>query len=69
MQELPSEMLAWDDVKVTADLVSVQVGAIEIALPDPLDAPWRELAANPGKDLTAVHHDSNRVFRGYSPGR
>lgn len=61
--------LTWDDVKVTDDLVTVLVGAIEIALPDPLDGPWRELAANPGNDLTAAHPNSNWVFRGYSPGQ
>lgn len=49
--------------------VRVRIGAIEITLPDPLDEPWRELAVNPGNDLTAAHPDSNRVFRGYSPGR
>lgn len=61
--------LTWDDVKVSDDLVTVLVGALEIALPDPLDGPWRELAANPGNDLTAAHPSSNWVFRGYSPGR
>jgi hypothetical protein len=29
----------------------------------------RQLAAAPGKDLTASHPNSNWVFRGYSPGR
>lgn len=61
--------LTWDDVEVTEDLVAVRVGAIEIALPDPLDGPWRELAASPSNDLTAAHPNSNWVFRGYSPGR
>jgi hypothetical protein len=61
--------LTWDDVKVTEELVTVRVGAIEIALPDPLAGPWRELAATPGNDLTAAHPNSNWVFRGYSPGR
>jgi hypothetical protein len=61
--------LTWDDVKITEDLVTVRVGAIEIALPDPLDGPWRELATTPGNDLTAAHPNSNWVFRGYSPGR
>ena len=49
--------------------VRVRIGAIEITLPCPLDEPWRELAVNPGNDLTAAHPDSNWVFRGYSPGR
>lgn len=47
--------------------VRVRIGAIEITLPCPLDEPWRELAVNPGNDLTAAHPDSNWVFRGYSP--
>jgi DNA-binding transcriptional ArsR family regulator len=59
--------LTWDDVEVTEDLV--RVSAIEISLPDPLDGPWRELAATPGNDLTAAHPNSDWVFRGYSPGR
>lgn len=60
--------LTWDDVNVTDDLVTVRVGGIEIALPDPLDGPWRQLAANPDNDLTAAHPNSNWIFRGYSPG-
>lgn len=61
--------LTWDAVKVSDEIVTVRVGKIDIALPDPLDQPWRELAANPGNDLTASHPNSNWVFRGYSPGR
>jgi hypothetical protein len=54
---------------VTDDLITVQVGRIEIALPSPLDEPWRRLAESPGHDLTAAHPASNWVFRGHSPGR
>lgn len=61
--------LTWDDVTVTDELVTVQLGTIDIALPDPLDKPWRELAANPGHNLTASHPNTNWVFRGTSPGR
>lgn len=61
--------LTWDNVRVTDDLVTLRVGSIEIALPEPLDSPWRELATNPGHGLTAAHPRSNWVFRGYSPGR
>ncbi|HSX68603.1 hypothetical protein [Nocardioides sp.] len=61
--------LTWDHVKISDDIVTVRVGAIDIALPDPLDQPWRFLAANPGHDLTAAHPVSNWVFRGYSPGQ
>lgn len=61
--------LTWDDVTVTEELVSIQLGTIQIALPDPLDAPWRELAANPGHNLTASHPSTTWVFRGTFPGR
>ncbi len=61
--------LTWDDVKVIGELVTVRVGAIEIALPEPLDEPWRQLASSPGHDLTAAHPNSNWVFRGHSPSR
>ncbi|WP_240691958.1 hypothetical protein [Arthrobacter sp. CAU 1506] len=61
--------LTWHDVTITEDLVTVRFGTIQIALPDPLDLPWRELAENPGHDLTASHPSTNWVFRGTSPGR
>lgn len=61
--------LTWGEVKVSEEIVTVQVGKVDIALPDPLDEPWRELAARPGHDLTASHPGSSWVFRGYSPGR
>jgi hypothetical protein len=61
--------LTWDDIRVTDELVSVKVAAIDIALPVPLDEPWRKLAANPGHDLTAAHPNSNSVFRGNAPGQ
>lgn len=60
--------LTWDDITVTDDIVTVHLGSIDIALPEPLDQPWRELAAAPGHDLTASHPNTNWVFRGYSPG-
>ena len=47
--------LTGDQAVVADDLVRVRIGAIEITLPCPLDEPWRELAANPGNDLTAAH--------------
>lgn len=65
MRGLPSR----DVEPVCDEIVTVRMGKIDIALPDPLDQPWRELAANPGNDLTASHPNSNWVFRGYSPGR
>jgi integrase len=61
--------LTWDHVQVTDELITVQVGRLEIALPPPLDEPWRQLAANPGHGLTAAHPFSNWVFRGTPPGR
>jgi hypothetical protein len=61
--------LTWDDVVVSDELVTVRLGAIEIGLPDPLDAPWRQLALEPGHGLTAAHPNSKWVFRGHSPGR
>lgn len=32
--------LTWDAVKVSDEIVTVRVGKIDIALPDPLDQPW-----------------------------
>ncbi|BCT76267.1 hypothetical protein SCMU_21090 [Sinomonas cyclohexanicum] len=61
--------LTWDNVAVSDELVTVRLGTIEIALPDPLDVPWRQLASEPGHGLTAAHPNSNWVFRGTSPGR
>jgi len=51
--------LTWDDITVTDDLVTVKLGGFEIALNDPLDAPWRDLKAKPGHDQTAAHPNSN----------
>jgi hypothetical protein len=54
---------------VTDDLVTITLGGFAIELREPLDAPWRSLAANPGNNLTAAHPNSPWVFRGYSPGQ
>ncbi|MEV4991843.1 Fis family transcriptional regulator [Pseudarthrobacter sp. LMD1-1-1.1] len=61
--------LTWEDVAVTEELVTVQLGSINIALPNPLDEPWRELAENPTHGLTAAHPNSNWVFTGHFPGK
>ena len=61
--------LTWEDVTVTEELVTVELGSINIALPAPLDEPWRELAENPTHGLTAAHPNSNWVFTGRSPGK
>jgi len=60
--------LTWNDVNVTEELVTIRLGSIDIALTDPLDGPWRQLATRPGFDMTAAHPCSPWVFRGYSPG-
>jgi integrase len=61
--------LTWDDVTITDELVTVRLGELPIELPPPLDQPWRQLAEQPGHDLTAAHPHSNWVFRGSSPGQ
>jgi integrase len=61
--------LTWDDVTVNEELVTITLGTVEIALTEPLDEPWRQLAASPTHDRTAAHPNSNWVFRGGSPGR
>lgn len=61
--------LTWEDVTITGELVTIQLANVQIALPDPLAQPWRELATKPGHDLTASHPNTNWVFRGSFPGR
>jgi integrase len=62
--------LTWDDVTITDALVTIQLGkATHIEVRPPLDAPFRQLAAEPHNHQTAAHPDSNWVFPGYSPGR
>ncbi|WP_217905984.1 Fis family transcriptional regulator [Kocuria salina] len=61
--------LTWQDVTVTDELVTIVLGADPIALPAPLDGPWRALAAAPGHDTTAAHPNSPWVFRGSVPGQ
>jgi len=50
--------LTWEDVSVTDDLVTITLGGFAIELREPLDAPWRSLAVNPGNNLTAAHPNS-----------
>lgn len=47
----------------------VALGDFAIGLNDPLDAPWRDLMANPGHGQTAAHPNSNWVFGGHSLGQ
>lgn len=61
--------LTWDDVTITDELVTVRLAGVEIGLPEPLDSPLRQLASDPGHNLTAAHPNSNWVFRGFSPGQ
>ena len=61
--------LTWQNVVVTDELVMIVLGADPIALPAPLDGPWRALAAAPGHDTTAAHPNSPWVFRGNLPGQ
>lgn len=58
-----------EDVSGTDDLVTITLGGFAIELREPLDAPWRSLATNPGNHRTAAHPTGPWVFRGYSPGR
>ncbi len=60
--------LTWDDVTVSDDMITVRLGSLDIALPAPLDEPWRLLAASTEHTQTAAHPASNWVFRGLSPG-
>jgi hypothetical protein len=61
--------LTWENVTVTDELVTIRLGSIEIALPSPLDEPWRQLAMNPSHGLTAAHPNSKWVFTGQFPGK
>lgn len=54
---------------VTDATVRVRLGSIDLELPPPLDAPWRELLAQPVNLRTASHPSSDWVFNGQSPGR
>lgn len=61
--------LTWDEISVTDELVTVRIGSIEIPLSEPLDGPWRALAAHPANAQTAAHPNSPWVFPGQSPGQ
>lgn len=61
--------LTWNQVTVTDELVTIQLGDTAIALPEPLAEPFRQLHTSPTHDLTAAHPNSNWVFRGNTPGR
>ncbi len=61
--------LRRENITVTAELVTVRLSALDIALPPPLDQPLRDLLADPQHTRTAAHPDSPWLFRGGSPGR
>lgn len=62
-------VLTWEQVTVTSQAVTVRLGTTSIAMPEPLDEPWRELESKPNNAQTASHPNSPWVFRGYSPGQ
>lgn len=61
--------LTWEDVIVSDELVTVTLGDIAIALPEPLDEPFRYLAGERDLANTAAHPATTWVFRGYMPGQ
>lgn len=61
--------LRWEQVTITDEQVTLRLDDLAIALPAPLDEPWRALAIHPGHDQTAAHPESPWVFLGTSPGR
>ncbi|WP_257232900.1 Fis family transcriptional regulator [Rhodococcus qingshengii] len=61
--------LTWDHVIVSDELVTVTLGDIAIALPAPLDEPFRYLAGERDLGNTAAHPSTRWVFRGYIPGQ
>lgn len=61
--------LTWDQVIVSDELVTVTLGDIAIALPAPLDEPFRYLAGERDLANTAAHPSTRWVFRGYVPGQ
>ena len=60
--------LTWDQITITADSVTIELAALPIDLPPPLDEPVRALAARNYNSQTAAHPNSPWVFRGYRPG-
>ncbi|SON58623.1 hypothetical protein MSIMFI_00101 [Mycobacterium simulans] len=61
--------LTWNQISITADMVTIDLAGVPIHLPPPLDEPVRALAASNYNGQTAAHRDSPWVFRGYTPGR
>ena len=60
--------LTWDRITITADTVSIDLAALPIDLPPPLDEAVRTLAATNYNGQTAAHPNSPWVFRGRHPG-
>jgi len=60
--------LTWDQITITADMVTIDLAGLPIDLPPPLDEPVRTLAASNYNGQTAAHPNSRWVFRGYRPG-
>lgn len=61
--------LLWRDVTISDELVTVQLGSIAIALPPPLDEPWRALATSLQNRQTAAQPHAHWVFPGRKPGQ
>lgn len=47
-------VLTWEQATVTSQPVTVRLGTASIAMPEPLDEPWRELESKPGFRFEAV---------------
>jgi integrase len=60
--------LAWDQVAITADTVTINLAKMPIKLPTPLDEPVRTLAASNYNNQTAAHPNSPWILRGRRPG-
>lgn len=60
--------MTWDQITITAHLVTIKLAGLPIDLPPPLDEPVRTLAASNYNSQTAAHSNSPWVFRGYRPG-
>jgi integrase len=60
--------ITWKQVTISADTVTIDLAAMLIELPPPLDEPVRALAASNYNNQTAAHPNSPWVFRGYRPG-
>ena len=61
--------LRWDEIRLTDEIVSIDLAGFPIRLDPPLDQPIRDLLAVPLHLRTVAHPNSPWVFRGTKPGR